>query len=274
MFRKILLLAIGASALACNKVEFAPATDTPTGLPPLASAPQCWTQDVDLARPVNVLFIVDQSGSNVNGPYEHPGQATDPQKALRSQIMVNFLNQHSGKLNLRWSLITFNDDKATAYVQEGGVPGFTSSMATMGTALNSFFAAADVGRTPYRSALQMARQMIAADSLAADPRALHLVAFITDGYPTDYCPGGTAEYLCPGRILDEEIDADVAQLVASARGSVQLGTVYYGASDTDAASRLRRMATRGNGQFVDLNQMSHIDLNDVIRVPQTFCDDE
>lgn len=266
--KKTMLILLGASALACNKVDFTPVVDETK----LSKVETCRTEDVSQSRPVNVLFIVDQSGSNLNGPYEHPGQATDPQKALRTRIMVNFMNQHGGKQNLRWSLITFNEDRATAHVQENGRPAFTAAMGTMGTALNTFYASADVGRTPYRAALRMASEMITADARSSDPSALHLVAFITDGYPTDYCPGGVDEYLCPGRILDAEIDADVDRLVDSAAGSVQLGTVYYGASDSEAAQRLQRMATRGSGQFVDLNMMSRIDLNDVIRVQQTICE--
>lgn len=262
MVKTTVALSFAAAAIGCNKVDFAPGTEAAV---PLQQAPTCRTTNVSQQRPVNVIFLVDQSGSNLNGPYEHPGEATDPQKTLRMRIMSDFLGQHAGKANLRWSLITFNENSANALVANG-------SANAMNSALGTFSRTTDVGKTPYRAALQMAQQAIAANSASANPNSLTLIAFITDGYPTDYCPGGLAEYECPGRIMESALDADVANLVSTSAGTVQMGTVYYGAQDSAASARLQRMAVRGGGQFVDLNRAGIIDLNDVIEVPQTVCD--
>lgn len=272
MVKTAIAFSLAASAIACNKVDFTPVQET---APVIATRPDpvCRTENSSQSRPVNIVFLVDQSGSNVNGPYEHPGEATDPQKTLRTRIMADFINQHGGKPNLHWSVITFNENTATPLVKNASnAPAYTSDMGVLNTALNAFFTRADVGKTPYRAALQMAAQMIRADGASSDPNSLTLIAFITDGYPTDYCPGGLAEYQCPGRIMESAIDSDVTAVLNSSSGLVQMGTVYYGAQDAEASARLQRMATRGSGQFVDLNQMGRIDLNDVIQVPQTICE--
>lgn len=268
---------------ACNKVGFRPPQEdstaittspsTPTTPTPTTTSPVCRVENVAKTRPVNIVFIVDQSGSNLNGPYEHPGAATDPQKILRTQIINNFMRDHGAQSNLHWSLITFNDASANALVKtSSGAPAYTNSLDVMKSAMADFATRPDVGKTPYRAALAMAAQMIRADGASSDPNSLTMIAFITDGYPTDYCPGGIAQYECPGQIMESAIDADVASVVNASNGLVQMGTVYYGAQDADASARLQRMATHGNGQFVDLNKMGQIDLNDIMQVPQTICE--
>lgn len=262
---------------ACNKVNFTPVTSENilNGTDAVSSAPRCTTQVVDQAKAVQVLFLVDQSGSNLNGPFGFPGESTDPNKAFRFGIISNFLAQHGDKNNLRWSFITFNNGSANGLVNTGDRqrPVFSRDPMAIRNAFQNFFDAPDVGDTPYRSALRMAEDTIARDQQNKGlTDTLYLVALITDGHPTDYCAGGPLEKECPGRILENEIDADVSRLMAAAPGSVNLGTVYYGRKDTEASHRLHRMSQLGGGQFVDLNLSEKIDLNDVIQVPQTVCE--
>lgn len=275
-----LCLTLPLLAMGCSKVNFAPAQTeqatavTPEPQPPVVQNPVCRTETVDKTRPVRVLFIIDQSGSNVNGPYEHPGAATDPQKTFRSGIIRSFLSEHASKTNLKWGLIVFNDNSAKALVNGGSQAAatFTDDMSAIDSAVTTFERRTDVGNTPYKAALKMAQDAIDADKTKSTELPLYLIAFITDGYPTDYCPNSPKEVECPGRILEGEIDKDVKSLVTAAPDHIQFGAVYYGAADAGAAARLKRMANLGSGQFVDLNMSSRIDLNDVIQVPQTICE--
>lgn len=281
--RLLVCLSLPLIALGCSKVNFAPAEEasqTPTPVIPVdppdtvIQNPVCRTENVEQSRPVRVLFIVDQSGSNVNGPYEHPGAATDPAKNFRSGIVRSFLDEHASKTNLSWGMITFNGTTAKALVNSGSTsaPLFTNNINAVSSAISTFEATADVGTTPYKAALKMAEAAILADRTKSAELPLYLIAFITDGYPTDYCPNSPTEVECPGRIQDNKIDEDVRALTAAAPDHVQIGTVYYGAADSSASARLRRMASLGAGQFVDLNIETSISLNDVIQVPQTICE--
>lgn len=223
-----------------------------------------------VTKPAKFLFLVDQSGSNINGPYEHPGQATDGQKTIRYEAINNFFQQYKSRSSLSWGFMSFNDASATSLIMSGGQSTFSNGDA-MSSALTTFQGRTDVGATPYRAALAAAHELIQRDIAASgNVKYLYRIAFMTDGYPTDYCNDSNATY-CPQEVNETHMNADLASLMALAPGDIQLSTVYYGFPDSSASSRLERMANAGFGQFIDASLSRNINLNDVIEVP-VDCD--
>ncbi|MGE0634340.1 MAG: hypothetical protein AB7O96_18135 [Pseudobdellovibrionaceae bacterium] len=236
----------------------------------------CEPGQVEVVVPTKILFVVDQSGSNATGTGSNT-PPTDLEKAFRLKVIQDFHTQHAGKDHLSWGFITFNSysgvSTINALINTGDsiTPSFSRDPASVTTALESFKGIADTGRTPYKAALQSVETLIAADMAASTVESEYLIAFITDGVPSDYCPNSPSQWLCPGSIQDPALDADIQRLVDLAPSRIQFGTVYYGPADTGASGRLARMAQMGGGQFVDANTTSSIQLNDVITVPKPIC---
>jgi hypothetical protein len=271
------LLLVGGLMGCSQGVQFAelskPLTDSTDQTNQAPGEVNCEPGKIEVVVPTKVVFVVDQSGSNLNGPYGFPGMATDPSKSFRYGVMSEFFQEHGGKQHLGWGFVTFNGTQAQGLINDGNdqTPRFTSQPEEMVEAFADFAGATDVGNTPYRAALTMVRGMIQRDLATALPNTQYLVAFITDGHPTDYCPGGVAETYCPGAVLESQLDADVQSLVGVASTRVKFSTIYYGLPDTEAAQRLARMASMGGGQFVDTNSASEIKMNDVLSVPRPIC---
>lgn len=283
---------------ACSKMEFAPADgtlasqpadddhnrqdtgqnpETPVVPPPVVPPPHepvCRVDEVIVQKPTKVLFVIDQSGSNLNGPFGHPGEATDPLKSFRSGVMSQFYSAHGSKQHLSWGAVTFNGTAAQALIHSGNPQHgtFSNNPLDMGRALVNFQRTPDVGNTPYRAALSLVHRMIEDDIAMSLEPSHYLIAFITDGNPTDYCSGGVTEVLCPGRVLEAQIDADVKKIHDLAPRFVQFSSIYYGPPDRDAARRLARMAAVGAGEFVDTNTSLSLNLDDVLRIPQPVCE--
>lgn len=237
-----------------------------------ASEVICQPGQLEVLVPTKVVFVVDQSGSNINGPYGYPGQATDPTKSFRTSVMSEFFQEHAGKPHLSWGFVAFNGTSARGLINEGSetMPRFSSNATDIVGAFGTFTNSTDVGVTPYKAALTMVQGMIQRDLATALPNTQYLVAFITDGHPTDYCLDPNAVE-CPNSVRESDLDSDVQALLNTAPSKIQFGTVYYGRADVAAAQRLARMAGIGGGQFVDANVNSSIALNDVVEVPRPIC---
>ncbi|MGE0634106.1 MAG: hypothetical protein AB7O96_16950 [Pseudobdellovibrionaceae bacterium] len=226
-----------------------------------------------ISKPVKVLFVVDKSGSNEtgNGP---SGIGSDPNKTFRYNAMNDFYQQHRSKPNLSWGFISFNDKSAKAFINKDGNLGyaqFSNSSQDMENALGNFNATKDAGGTPYKAALEMVENVIEGDIALSSVESDYLVAFVTDGVPSDYCVD-TNETICPDNIDEERINQDLTRVLALAPSRIQFGTVYYGPQDVSAENRLARMASMGGGQFVNTNIAgSTMALNDVITVPKPNC---
>lgn len=233
----------------------------------------CEPGQVVVVRPMKILFLVDQSGSNINGPFEHPGQATDPLKTFRYGVTDEFFQQHGSKQYLSWGFITFNGTSANGVINSGlpANPVFTSDPSVAAQSLITFKNSTDVGNTPYKAALNKARTLIQQDIASSLVQTDYRVVMITDGYPTDYCPGGAGVTYCPGAILESQIDADVLSIVNLAPTRIQINQVYYGFPDAGATARLQRMAMIGQGQYVDTNTSLEVHLDDLIEVEQPVC---
>jgi len=232
--------------------------------PPPPRPPICEVGERPVAKPTKVIFVVDQSDSNVTGPAEHDGHATDKHKGLRYAAMSELLSQHGGKNHLEWSLITFQMYSATAITNVDGdtaKPKFVSGD-KMGKALSEFMSIPDGGATPYLEAIKMVHTLIRKDLKAGGEPSAYRVAFLTDGYPTD-----SSDVTRLNRKIFEALDG----LMALAPDAIQFNTVYYGFPDEAASDRLKKMAKIGNGGFVDASNSQDIHLNDVIKVPTTNC---
>lgn len=258
--KKTLLVSLLLSVVGCGqKIDFNGSAENSK---PLSCTPGTTT----VARPTKVLFLVDQSGSNVTGPTEHPGEASDSLKSFRFGAINEFFTQHSSKINLGWGFLSFHEDVANGLILSGGLPAFSNSSA-MSSALQTFSGSTDVGATPYRAAIQAAAQMIARDIAAApNVHALYRLAFLTDGYPSDYCLDTSKTY-CPGETNEVQMMSDLQALINLAPNSIKLSTIYYGWPDSSATTRLQNMARAGGGQFVDASSSKSIHLDDVLEVP-------
>ena len=226
-----------------------------------------------LPVPIKIIFIVDQSGSNVNGPYGFPGMATDPLKAARLRMIEDFFSLHQNKSHIEWALITFQGDSAAGRTRTiDDQTTFTASALDFQIALAEFRNSADAGRTPYRAAMRAASDLMIQDRMMnASASTQYKIVFITDGFPTDYCPGGAAEWDCQGRMLEDAIDEDLLQTLSVASNQVEWSSVYYGLVDQEAADRLARMSEIGKGTFVDANLNQDIQLEDFLKVDQEIC---
>jgi hypothetical protein len=249
----------------CSKMTFAPTTPSVASV---TSAAACnpGTQTAEL--PTKIMFIVDQSGSNVNGPNDASGTATDPLKSFRSGVVSTFFNAHASDLNLQWSFVAFNDSSAVSLMPSS----YFSSSSDFAAALQSFATRPDQNATPYKAAISGAHAQIQQDLLTAPNNQNYLIEFITDGYPTDYCAGSTVQANCPGQIMDSQIQSDISSLVALAPGRIQFSTVYYGPTDTSAQTRLMNMAAAGGGQFINANVTKQVNLNNTLTIPTGNCD--
>jgi hypothetical protein len=233
----------------------------------------CEPGQVVVTVPEKILFLVDQSGSNVNGPFEHPGQATDKTKSFRYGVLNEFFQHHGDKSHLSWGFVTFNGTAAQGLIYSGTAasPVFTNDHDVVAQSLVTFQGKQDVGNTPVKAALQAARSMIQNDMLTAGHAAQYRIVMVTDGYPTDYCPGGATQTLCPTTMLESAIDADVQAIMGVSPGNIQINMVYYGFPDSLATARLQRLASIGQGQFVDTNTSMEVHLDDLIEVTQPIC---
>jgi hypothetical protein len=263
--RNSLLLFSLAGAVGCSPVLQFSSTE-----PLTQSGVRCQPGQITTNKPTKFIFVVDQSGSNVNGPYEHPGQSTDKLKSFRYGVIKDFFEKHGSQPLMSWGFVSFNGTTAHGLIHSGDpqTPTF-SDEAAMDGALTTFLSTTDQGDTPQRAALHMVRDMIQRDLATATVPYQYRVALLTDGYPTDYCPGGATS--CPGQMLEGQVDSDVQSIVSLAPQSVQISTVYYGVQDAEASGRLQRMAVVGGGQFVDSNVSKVINLDNVIQVPTQTC---
>ncbi len=261
------LTLIGILASGCSqKVAFSEAASTdPSSQTTNPQNPVCEPGQAINSKPTKVIFVVDQSGSNLDGPAEHPGRATDPDKSLRFGALSEFLGLHGIKRHMSWGMIGFKSSGAYPLTFKGvqRMPAF-GGLQEMLAALELFKSTKDSGVTPYLAGLKMAQELIASDLLAGVAAGTqYRIAFMSDGYPTDITLGSG--------IGEGDIDRGVENIVRLAPSSIQVSTVYYGLPDATAAARLQRMAAKGGGEFLDVGKSNTLHLGDVIKVPKPSC---
>lgn len=237
-----------------------PRDEDPTNVPP----GQCYPELQALTRNIKVLFVVDASGSNVQN------EATDPDKNFRKGSMQRFFNLFRNKSNFHWGLVTFQEayyPRVTkSYIgNSNNQASFTSNANTMASALGAFNMSTDDGRTPYKSALSFAENIIKndADISVSSPTA-YVVVFVSDGLLTDYSDGTDQAALL----------ADVQKIQQLKPGLVSFNTVFYGLNDSAglvAKQRLQNMAAMGNGAYFDASQDNYVKFEETVKVPGVAC---
>lgn len=196
-----------------------------------------------------IMFIIDKSGSNMQ---------TDPDRenGRRATAIKDFLEKNRSNSFISWSFIAFNESQALSYIptEAGSNRVFTNDPSQMDVALERFKADSDAGATPYRAALQLAYSAIRTD-LNEDPNlgAKYNVIFISDGVPMP-AEGNR----------DPDIYLDVESLIDLSKGNIHLSTVYYGPSDSNAETRLERMADLGLGKYQNTNIDPQINIDNLI----------
>lgn len=217
----------------------------------------CRPNTVDASKIIKVLFVVDNSGSNVG----EGGPATDPDKKWRSSSLDTFFNTYKSRSNFHYGFITFQKSSATPQITVNGSAGFTNNMSVVDSGYNKFLNTADGGTTPYKAALSMAKNIISRDlkDNAAD-KASYVMVMISDGKATDY--------------RDEaEVIPDASEIKSLAPSQVSLNSIYYYASSfvEDDTKYLRNISSVGGGAFVTANSSQTLKIDDVIRVPGAGC---
>lgn len=211
--------------------------------------------------PVKLLFVVDVSGSNVQGQGGDP--ASDPNKSYRGGSIQAFYSDFKSRSNFNWGFETFQGSGAKALISSGMPPMtsaiFSPNASDMQSAITAFQNTPDAGNTPYAAAMQMAQQAIQND-VDASGQAKYVVVFLSDGQPNP-------------SLSDNQLSQLVHDLVNAKPGQVSFNTIYYGAPDLEASTRLLNMSKDGGGQFLDTNITNGrtFPISNVVAIPGVPC---
>ncbi|MGE0764230.1 MAG: VWA domain-containing protein [Bdellovibrionales bacterium] len=243
-----LSLVLGATVglIACSDVRLRPLGGTLSNVQ--GKGELCITEPEEVKRWMKFLFVIDKSGSNSD---------TDPNAEKRAGNIERFLRSNIAATNNQYSMIQFSGETATAYINEGceDCPTFSADLNVALTAANRLRTEGDGGSTPYKAALQLAQTAIRNDiDKNPEEESFYMVFFISDGEPTDIANDG-------------ELDALVRGLTAIDEKNIALSTGFYGGNGNEAERRLERMATIGNGKFIDFERNANWDFNDLIVKP-------
>lgn len=242
----------------------------PTGNPP-GSGPSCSTVLQSTTENLRIMFMVDNSGSTA---------ITDPNQHYRVQTVQTFLTKYSSKTNFTYFFGWFAgtqaylwDDPAATW--DANTAAAFGNATALNDALTAYQQISPGGSTPYNAAFTAIQDSIQADESAGN-KWDYVVVFMSDGMPTDL--GYTSSSSSDITALDNELIGLVKNLMttAASNGSSLLtfSTVYFGPegnADPGAIMHLQDMAKTGNGQFVDTNVNSNLQIDDLITVPGTVC---
>ncbi len=245
----------------CSKANFSASSKSSDGNNgSLAHQPgSCNTQLQQITVPIKTLFVVDMSGSNFKNGSD-PG--TDPNRTVRGGSIQKFFDDYKAKTNFHWGFVGFQGSSALAFINNGSTSSgrFSANPNDMTAAVSMFEGLIDDGNTPYKAAMNMAKDIIQNDTGAA-ANTKYVIVFLSDGMPTDYTS-------------DAQIYSDVSALVNTFSGRVSFNTVYYGPVDANASGRLKQMSISGGGQFLDTNDNStgkSFYIADHITIPGVPC---
>ncbi|MGE4130443.1 MAG: hypothetical protein AB7F86_02330 [Bdellovibrionales bacterium] len=218
--------------------------DDASGVVTQTGGPNCRDELRSLTSPVNMIFVLDASGSNVSDP--PPG--SDPNKAVRGDSIQRFYNSYKDKTNFSWSFIYFKGNSATTLLSAGNA-------SSMQAAINAFMAESDNGNTPYVAALNKTADTVNTSGVK------NIVVFMSDGKPNP-------------PVNDSTLNSNVTAILNKAPGAVSFNTVYYGPTNPEASSRLSMMASTGQGNFLDTNVNptgNAFLISDLVIVPGVVC---
>lgn len=195
----------------------------------------CYTILQQIATDTKLIFVVDNSGSNVENP-----NGSDPNKQLRGGSIQAFFDDFKDKQNFWWGFVSFKGSTATALINDNmGNAIFSNTLPPMQSAISTFMSSVDSGNTPYQAAISKAQGAISSDT-AVNANTKWLIVFLSDGKPNP-------------SMTDDQLKAAVTSIVGAKPNKVSFNTIYYGKTDVEAADRLRLMAQTGGGKFLDTN---------------------
>lgn len=237
-------LCVGVIFQNCSKVDFK-STDLNSGLSTDTGGPNCREVLNTITKKVKIVYVVDVSGSN---------DTTDPDQKIRAGSISRFYNTYSTKTNFGWNGISFAGTSATTRLAEGDGKSVQDLIDWL---MNHD----DDGDTPYVASLDKTEEVI--KSLTnVDAETKYVVVYVSDGRPDPY-------------VDDDTLKKEVDDISATYPGRVSFNTVYYGPASDDASNRLKMMAQRGGGNFLDTNKNStgpNFNISDLVIVPGEICE--
>ncbi|WP_413288822.1 vWA domain-containing protein [Bdellovibrio sp. HCB337] len=217
----------------------------------------CKPASIQPNKIVKVLFLVDASGSNFG---QYGTVPSDPDKKWRSHTLRKFITQYVDKENIYFGLVLFQGTSAKAKIAKQGHPSFSNQRDVVSQGYKAFLRNDDGGNTPYKAALKMAKDAIAADlQKNADDQASYVVVTISDGLATDYKS-------------PEQVIPDAASIMELAPSRITLNSVYYARrTRSSIPPYLKSIADIGHGSFVMADTRQSLKLEDVMHVPAISC---
>lgn len=274
-----IFLALTLSFQNCSKVDFTSATgDTAStndangdnnggnnGGPNPGNDTNCRVDLVNAAKEIKVLFLIDTSGSN-QGNNGAPG--TDMGKVWRLKTINSFINAYSSKSNFYFGFAVFQGSSAKSLLNYDSNGIFTKDPDEIENAIQDFEATRDTGSTPYDAALDVVNKMIKYDQyLKPSQEVGYAVVMISDGSPTN------ASYIDPYDGM-KNLTNDVNSIMSVVPGQISLNTVYLFNENVPTASQtsyLQKIASLGNGAFIEASSQQTLQISDTIQVPRTTC---
>jgi uncharacterized protein YegL len=231
----------------------------PSPTPTMACHDVLYTTTQDL----RIMFMVDNSTST---------NTTDANKSYRVSTVETFLDTYGVKPNFTYSFAWFAgsvsmiDPTNTTKVVASSTQPFGDST-FLSKALAKYKNVSAASYTEYGKAFNSLKTMISNDMVAGS-KWNYAIVFMSDGKPTD----GDDESLV------ESYVTQIKSTVAAKGHLATVSTVYFGpkastSSDASlAVARLKGMAEKGEGQFLDTNQTGGVlRIDDVISVPGQVC---
>lgn len=212
----------------------------------------CTTQLNNIQTPVEMIFVVDLSGSNApDAQNNNPG--TDPDKAVRGGAISRFWEAYNIKNNFAWTFISFKNNNAEVQLSSGNGQ-------EMLAVVDWFLGTTDSGNTPYGTALDKTKDALE-NRVNSDPDKKYVILFLSDGVPNP-------------SISDSSVKSKIQDILDVSPEQVSLSTVYYGPKNDNASARLAMMAQKGGGNFLDTNANpsgNFFAVNDIVTIPGVVC---
>ncbi len=240
----------------CNNVKINQAPETVGDLS--SKSLFCAEPPKIIGQTTKILFIVDQSGSNVTGNTTG-ASPTDPDKSRRKGAIEKFYNSHKGNQYIKWGFISFNVNSTDSFIPAS--QNYFGDDADLEAAIDQFEAKTDDNGTPYGTALALAQTAIKNDlKLPENDSTNYEIIFMSDGVPNSDQFYSAGNYDYPG------LYSLIEDIVKISEGRIHLSTVYYySESELDLAERMQKMAEHGRGHYLDAGTDGSIDIEDLIQ---------